>query len=169
MPQKKPCFTRSFLPAPRFWAIRVVMAWPMFCCGHIGKVVNAAGGGKGSHGVDTHGVHDGLHGDLAQLHGGLLHGAGPAVADGLAQQRAVKHQPAPAQLQDRDLPADIDHAEHAAQCLAQHGGKGAALAAPVQHLTKNRSPPMFSTELIIRKYRALLLSPSARMVAARKL
>ena len=35
--------------------------------------------------------------------------------------------------------------------------------------TKNRSPPMFSTELIIRKYSALLLSPSARMVAARKL
>ena len=36
-------------------------------------------------------------------------------------------------------------------------------------LTKNRSPPMFSTELTIRKYRALLLSPSARMTAARKL
>ena len=35
--------------------------------------------------------------------------------------------------------------------------------------TKNRSPPMFSTALIIRKYRALLLSPRARRVAARKL
>ena len=35
--------------------------------------------------------------------------------------------------------------------------------------TKNRSPPMFSTALIIKKYSALLLSPSARMVAARKL
>lgn len=22
-----------FLPAPRFWAIRVVVAWPMFCWG----------------------------------------------------------------------------------------------------------------------------------------
>ena len=27
--------------------------------------------GKGGHGVDTHGVHDGLHSDLAQLHCGL--------------------------------------------------------------------------------------------------
>ena len=33
IPAKKPCRTRSCLPAPRFWAIRVVMAWPMFCWG----------------------------------------------------------------------------------------------------------------------------------------
>ena len=30
---KKLARTRSFLPAPRFWAIRVVVAWPMFCWG----------------------------------------------------------------------------------------------------------------------------------------
>ena len=71
------------LPAPRFWAIRVVVAWPMFCWGGVGKVVDAAGRGKGGHGVDAHSVDDGLDGDLAQLDGGLLHGAGPAVTDGL--------------------------------------------------------------------------------------
>lgn len=65
MPQRKPSFTRSFLPAPRFWAMRVVMAWAMFCCGGVGEVVNAAGGGKGGHGADAHGVHDALHRDLA--------------------------------------------------------------------------------------------------------
>ena len=106
--------------------------------GHIGKVIDAACGGKGCHGVDTHGVHDGLNGDLAQLNGGLLHGAGPAVADGLFQQRGVKNEPAPAQLQHRDLPADIDQAEHAAERFAQHGGKGTALGAPIQHLNKEQ-------------------------------
>ncbi len=45
----------------------------------IGKVVHPGGGGEGRHGVDAHRVHDGLHGDLAQLDGGLLHGAGPAI------------------------------------------------------------------------------------------
>ena len=106
--------------------------------GHIGKVIDAACGGKGCHGVDTHGIHDGLNGDLAQLNGGLLHGAGPAVADGLFQQRGVKNEPAPAQLQHRDLPADIDQAEHAAERFAQHGGKGTALGAPIQHLNKEQ-------------------------------
>ena len=104
----------------------------------IGKVVNAGSSGKGGHGVDTHGVHDGLHRDLAQLHGGLLHGAGPAVADRFAQQLAIKHQPAPAQLQDGHLPADVQYAQQAAQCFADHGGKGAAVAAPVQHLHKEQ-------------------------------
>mgnify|MGYP000019525844 CR=1 FL=1 len=135
----------------------------------VGKVVDARCRGKGGHGADAHGVHDGLHRDLAQLHGGLLHGADPAVAYSLAQQLAVKHEPASAQLQHRNFPADVQGAEQAAHALAQHGGKGAALAAPAQASTKNRSPPMFSTALIIRKYRALLLSPRARSVAARKL
>ena len=106
--------------------------------GHIGKVIDAACSGKGCHGVDTHGVHDGLNGDLAQLNGGLLHGAGPAVADGLFQQRGVKNEPAPAQLQHRNFPADIDQAEHAAERFAQHGGKGTTLGAPIQHLNKEQ-------------------------------
>ena len=104
----------------------------------VGKVVDAGGSGKGGHGADAHGVHDGLHRDLAQLHGGLLHGAGPAITDCFAQQTAVKYQPAPAQLQDGHLPADVQYAQHAAQCLADHGGKGAAVAAPVQNLHKEQ-------------------------------
>ena len=68
----------------------------------------------------------------------MLHGAGPAVADRFAQQLAIKHQPAPAQLQDGHLPADVQYAQHAAQCFADHGGKGAAVAAPVQHLHKEQ-------------------------------
>ena len=54
----------------------------------VGEVVDAGGGGKGRHSVDAHGVHDGLHRNFAQLHRGLLHGAGPTVAHGLAQQFA---------------------------------------------------------------------------------
>ena len=104
--------------------------------GHIGKVIDAACGGKGCHGVDTHGVHDGLNGDLAQLNGGLLHGAGPAVLDGAAQQRAVKDEPAPPQLKDGNFELDIDDAEHTAERLAEDGGEGAAFAAPAQHLDK---------------------------------
>ena len=58
----------------------------------VGKVVDAGGGGKRSHSVDAHGVYDGLYRNFAQLHRGLLHGAGPAVAYGFAQQLAVIHQ-----------------------------------------------------------------------------
>ena len=104
----------------------------------VGKVVDARCRGKGGHGADTHGVHDGLHRDFAKLHGGLLHGADPAVAHSLAQQLAVKHEPASAQLQYRNFPADVQGAEQAAHALAQHGGKGAALAAPVQGLHKKQ-------------------------------
>ena len=104
----------------------------------VGEVVDAGSGGESSHSVDAHGVHDGLHGNLAQLHGGLLHGAGPAVADRFAQQGAIEHQPAAAQLQHRHLPADVHHAQHAAQRFADDGGEGAAVAAPAQRLHKEQ-------------------------------
>ena len=39
----------------------------------IGKVVNAGSSGKGGQGVDTHGFHECLHSDLAQLHLSLIH------------------------------------------------------------------------------------------------
>ena len=51
----------------------------------VGKVVHPAGGRKGGHRVDPHGVDHRLDGDLAQLDGALLHGGGPAVLDGLPQ------------------------------------------------------------------------------------
>ena len=104
----------------------------------IGEVVNAAGGGKGGHGADAHGVHDALHRDLAHLHSGLLHGAGPAVADDLLEQLAVKHQPPPPQAEDGHFVFDVDGAEQAAHCLAQHRGEGAALRAPGQHFDKEQ-------------------------------
>lgn len=104
--------------------------------GHIGEVVHPAGGGESGHCVDAQSVDDGLHGDLAQLDGGLLHGAGPAVLDGAAQQRTVKDEPAPPQLKDGNSELDIDDAEHTAERLAEDGGEGAAFAAPAQHLDK---------------------------------
>ena len=82
--------------------------------GRIGKVVDAAGCGKSRHGLDTHRVYNGLHSDLAQLHSGLLHSAGPAITDRLAQQPGVKHQPPPPQLQYRDPALDISKAQDAA-------------------------------------------------------
>ena len=104
----------------------------------VGEVVDAGGGGKSRHGVDAHGVYDGLHRNFAQLHCGLLHRAGPAVAYGLAQQLTVIHQPPFAQLQDWYLIADVHHAQQAAGGLAEHGGKGATLAAPAQRLHKKQ-------------------------------
>ena len=104
----------------------------------IGEVVDAGGGGKSCHGVDAHSVHDGLHRNFAQLHRGLLHGAGPAVAYGLAQQLAVIHQPPSAQLQDRHFVTDVHHAKQAAGSFAEHGGKGTALAAPAQCFHKKQ-------------------------------
>ena len=104
----------------------------------VGKVVDAGGGGKGRHSVDAHGVHDGLHRNFAQLHRGLLHGAGPAVAYGLAQQLAVIHQPPSAQLQDRHFVTDVHHAQQTAGGFAEHSGKGTALAAPAQCFHKKQ-------------------------------
>ena len=106
--------------------------------GGVGKIVHPAGGGESCHGAHAHGVHHALHGDLAQLHRGLLHGTGPAVADDLPQQGSVKDEPAPAQLQNGHFPADVERAQQAAQGLAQHGGEGAALGAPAQHLHKEQ-------------------------------
>ena len=132
------------LPYPLFFACAVVLGHQGghgvgdVLLGHIGEVVHPAGGGECRHGVDAQRVDDGLHGDLAQLDGGLLHGAGPAILDGAAQQRAVKDQPAPSQLKDRDPALDVNDAEHAAEGLAEDGGEGAALAAPAQHLDEEQ-------------------------------
>ena len=71
--------------------------------------------------------------DIDQRHGKAGHQLGRAVDAGIPQHAAVKLRAAQVQAAGIVVVDKIEHRQHAAHQLADEGGKGSALHAPVQH------------------------------------
>ena len=71
--------------------------------------------------------------DIDQRHGKVGHQLGRAVDAGIPQHAAVKLCSAQVQAAGIAVVDKVEHRQHAAHQLADEGGKGSALHAPVQH------------------------------------
>ena len=71
--------------------------------------------------------------DIDQRHGKAGHQLGRAVDAGIPQHAAVKLRSAQVQAAGIVVVDKVEHRQHAAHQLADKGGKGSALHAPVQH------------------------------------
>ena len=71
--------------------------------------------------------------DIDQRHGKACHQLGRAVDAGIPQHASVKLRSAQVQTAGVVVVDKIEHRQHAAHQLADEGGKGSALHAPVQH------------------------------------